>query len=392
MTDLAGHGGIDQRAETLAVTAGRPAAEPGRPMNEPLILASNFRSGTAEAPVVEYSRDGGTASWQALESAVGALEGANGQGGNGRGGGAVAFGSGMAAAAAILDLVPTGAHVVVPSDSYPGVRSLLREGAAIGRWKVTAVDITDTAATKQAAWAADMLWLESPTNPLIDIADLPELCRFGAGTGALVVVDNTFATPLGQRPLSFGADIVLHSATKFIGGHSDLLLGLAVAGDPALVARIAQRRRLSGGLPGALESFLALRGLRTLPVRLARSQDSAGALAERLQEHPAVARVRYPGLPDDPWHQRAAAQMTGFGAMLSFEVRGGGDAAEAVAQAVRIITHATSLGGVESTMERRAKYANSEHVPAELLRLSVGVEHVEDLWSDLDGALRSVTG
>ncbi len=380
MTQSTRHGAIGQRAETLAVTAGRPPAEPGRPMNEPLVLASNFRAGTPDAPVVEYSRDGGTATWEALESAVAALEG---------GSGAIAFGSGMAAASAILELVPTGAHVVVPSDSYSGVRSLLREGSSIGRWKVTVVDITDTAATKEAAWAADMLWLESPTNPLIDVADLPELCRFGAGTGAIVVVDNTFATPLGQRPLSLGAHIVLHSATKFIGGHSDLLLGLAVAADPEMLQRIAQRRRLSGGLPGALESFLALRGLRTLAVRLARGQESAGVLAQRLHEHPAVSRVRYPGLPEDPWHQRAAEQMSGFGAMLSFEVHGGADAAEAVAQGVRIMTHATSLGGVESTIERRAKYANSEHVPAGLLRLSVGVEHVEDLWADLDQALRS---
>jgi cystathionine gamma-synthase len=365
------------RPETVAVTAGRPPALPGQPMNVPLVLASNFRAGTAQAPVNEYSRDGGTASWQALEDAVGALEG----------GTALAFGSGMGAAAAILDLVPTGAHVVVPSDSYAGVRALLAEGAAHGRWKVSQVDITDTAATKEAAWAADLLWLESPTNPLIDVADLPELCRFGNGTGALVVVDNTFATPLGQRPLRFGADVVLHSATKFIGGHSDLLLGLAVTSDPALAARLTTRRRFGGALPGALEAYLALRGLRTMAVRLARSQESAGVLAERLRAHPAVSRVRYPGLLDDPGHQRAAAQMDGFGAMLAFEVRGGAGPADAVCAAVRIVTSATSLGGVESTMERRAKLAGQEHVPPGLLRLSVGIEHVEDLWDDLDQAL-----
>jgi cystathionine gamma-synthase len=293
----------------------------------------------------------------------------------------------MGAAAAILDLVPTGAHVVVPSDSYAGVRSLLADGSSHGRWKVSQVDITDTAATKEAAWAADLLWLESPTNPLIDVADLPELCRFGTGTGALVVVDNTFATPLGQRPLTIGADVVLHSATKFIGGHSDLLLGLAVTADPALAARLATRRRLGGALPGALEAYLALRGLRTMAVRLARSQESAGVLAQRLQAHPAVTRVRYPGLPDDPGHQRAAAQMDGFGAMLAFEVRGGAGPADAVCAAVRIVTSATSLGGVESTMERRGKLAGQEHVPPGLLRLSVGIEHVEDLWDDLDQAL-----
>jgi len=346
-------------------------------MNVPLVLASNFRAGTADLPVTEYSRDGGTASWQALEEAIGALEG----------GTAVSFGSGMAAAAAMLDLVPVGAHVVVPTDSYAGVKALLADGALIGRWKVTRVDITDTAATREAAWSADLLWLESPTNPLMDIADLPELCRFGRGTGALVVVDNTFATPLLQRPLELGADLVLHSATKFIGGHSDLLLGVAVAANPELAARIVRRRKLAGGLPGALEAYLALRGLRTMPVRLARSQESAGVLAQRLLAHPAVTRVRYPGLPDDPGHQRAAAQMDGFGAMLSFEVRGGGAPADAVCAAVKIVTGATSLGGVESTMERRAKLAGQEDVPPSLLRLSVGIEHVEDLWADLDQAL-----
>jgi cystathionine gamma-synthase len=365
------------RPETLAVTSGRPPASAGQPLNVPLELASNFRAGTAAAPVNEYARDGGTASWHALEDAVGALEG----------GTALAFGSGMGAAAAMVELLPTGAHVVVPTDSYAGVRALLADGAAHGRWKVSTVDITDTAATKEAAWAADMLWLESPSNPMMDVADLPELCRFGRGTGALVVVDNTFATPLGQRPLSFGAQLVLHSATKFIGGHSDLLLGIAVTDDAELAARLATRRKLGGATPGALEAFLALRGLRTLPVRLARSQESAGILARRLREHEEVSLVRYPGLVEDPWHDRAAAQMTGFGAMLSFEVAGGAEAADLVCSTVRVVTSATSLGGVESTIERRAKLAGSEHVPPGLLRLSVGIEHVEDLWTDLDRAL-----
>ena len=378
MSESDGAGDAQQfRPETIAVTAGRPSAAAGQPMNVPVVLASNFRAGPAQAPITEYARDGGTASWQALENAVGALEG----------GTAVAFGSGMGAAAAMLDLLPTGSHVVVPTDSYAGVRALLADGAVHGRWKVTAVDITDTAATKQATWAADMLWLESPTNPLIDIADLPELCRFGRERGALVAVDNTFATPLLQRPLLFGADLVLHSATKFIGGHSDLLLGLAVTADADLAQRLTTRRRLAGALPGALEAFLALRGLRTLPVRLARSQESAGVLASRLQDHPSVTLVRYPGLPADPGHHRAAAQMDGFGAMLSFEVAGGAAAADGVCAAVRIVTSATSLGGVESTMERRAKLAGQEDVPAGLLRLSVGIEHVEDLWDDLDRAL-----
>ena len=242
-------------------------------------------AGTADAPVNEYSRDGGTASWHALEDAVGALEG----------GTAVAFGSGMGAAAAILDLVPIGARVVVPTDSYAGVRALLADGRAHGRWKVTTVDITDTAATKQAAWAADLLWLESPTNPLIDVADLPELCRFGRSTGALVVVDNTFATParaatarVRRRSGAAQRDEVHRWAFGPAAGPG---------GDGGSRTRrpLRTRRRLAGATPGALESFLALRGLRTLAVRIARSQESAGILAARLQGHPAVARVRYPG-------------------------------------------------------------------------------------------------
>src|SRR5690349_16650645 len=311
----------DLRMETVAITAGRPSGYPGNPLSTPIVLASNFRADGA----VEYARDGGTDTWQALEAAVGALEG----------GDAVAFASGMAAAAAILESLPTGASVVVPGDCYAGVRTLLNEGAGHGRWKVTAVDITDTAATEQAAWAADLLWLESPTNPLIDVADLPRLCAFGRDRGARVAVDNTFATALLQRPLAFGADYVLHSATKFIGGHSDLLSGIVVARDAAGASTVRRRRQLAGGTPGALESYLALRGLRTMPVRLERAQQSAGILARRLAEHPAVDRVRYPGLPADPGHDRAAAQMDGFGAMMAFEVTGGAAAADAVCASVR---------------------------------------------------------
>ncbi|TKV56112.1 PLP-dependent transferase [Nakamurella flava] len=361
------------RPDTVAVAAGRPAPEPGAPLNQPLVLASNFRSAPPGETVGEYSRNNGTPGWAALESAVGALEG----------GRAVAFGSGMAAVAAVTDDLTVGARVVVPVDSYQVVRGLLQDGTEQGRWHVDAVDITDTAAVVAAVDGADLLWLESPSNPLMEVADLPALCAAGRAAGARVAVDNTFATPLLQRPLDLGADVVVHSATKFLGGHSDLLLGVAVARDDAEYARLYRRRVLSGGTPGALEAFLTLRGIRTLAVRVERAQESAGVLAARLAAHPAVERVRYPGLPGDPGHQRAAAQMTGFGAMLSFEVAGGAAAGDAVVAAVRLITAATSLGGVESTIERRAKLAGQEHIPPGLLRLSVGIEHVEDLWADL---------
>lgn len=368
------------RPDTLAVAAGRPPAEPGAPLNQPLVLASNFRSAPPGESVGEYSRNNGTPGWAALETGVGALEG----------GRAVAFGSGMAAVAAVIEDLPVGARVIVPADSYQVVRGLLQAGVEQGRWQVEALDITDTAAVVAAVDGADLLWLESPSNPLMEVADLPALCAAGRAAGARVAVDNTFATPLLQRPLDLGADVVVHSATKFLGGHSDLLLGVAVARDDAQFDRLYRRRVLSGGTPGSLEAFLTLRGIRTLAVRVERAQASAGVLAVRLAEHPAVERVRYPGLPSDPGHARAAAQMTGFGAMLSFEVAGGAVAADAVVAGVRLITGATSLGGVESTIERRAKLAGQEHIPPGLLRMSVGVENVEDLWADLAAVLDAV--
>lgn len=367
------------RPQTVLVAAGRPADEPGEPLNVPIVLASNFRAGdVGETGGREYSRDDGTPGWQALEEVLGELEG----------GEAVAFASGMAAVAAVLDLVPAGARVVAPTDCYAGVSALLADGQGQGRWQVELVDVTDSAAAVAAAARADLVWLESPTNPLLDIADLPAVCAAGRDAGALVAVDNTFATPLLQQPLALGAHIAVHSATKFLGGHSDLLLGIAVAGSPELASRLRRRRTTAGATPGGLETFLVLRGLRTLALRLEQGQRSAAELARRLTGHPAITRVRYPGLPDHPGHDRAAAQMSGFGAVLGFELADAG-AANTVCDSVRLIRSATSLGGVESTIERRAKLPRQEHLPPGLLRLSVGSEHPEDLWDDLSHALPS---
>ena len=222
------------------------------------------------------------------------------------------------------------------------------------------------------------------------MADLPALCAAGRRAGAITGVDNTFATPLLQQPLALGADLVVHSATKFIGGHSDLLSGITIAREQALAGRLRQRRGLSGATPGALEAFLALRGLRTLALRLDRGQANAGELARRLDHHPAVGRVRYPGLPGDPGHRTAAAQMTGFGAVLAFEVADA-PTADRLCDAVHVIVHATSLGGVETTIERRSKLPGQEHIPPGLLRLSVGCEHIDDLWNDLNTALEQAS-
>jgi cystathionine gamma-synthase len=371
---------MTRHPQTTLITAGRPGDEPGQPLNVPIVLASNFRAGNAGTTGGrEYSRDDGTPGWEALEEILGELEN----------GAAVAFSSGMATAAAILDLLNVGSRIVVPTDCYHGVRRLLEDGQGQGRWHLDLVDITDTTAAVELARHADLVWLESPTNPLLDVADISAICTAARESGALAVVDSTFATPLLQKPLTLGAHIVMHSATKFLGGHSDLLLGIAVAENTELRDRLRRRREVGGAAPGALETFLVLRGLRTLAVRLNQGQRSAAELAERLSSHPGVSRVRYPGLASNPGHDLASAQMSGFGAVLSFEVADA-SSADAVCDSVRIIRSATSLGGVESTIERRAKLPGQLHLPPGLLRLSVGCEHVEDLWDDLAEALSSL--
>jgi cystathionine gamma-synthase len=354
-------------ARTLAVAAGRPA-EPGAPLNPPLVLASAFAAGGTR----EYTRDDGNPTWEALEQAIGALEG----------GQATAFASGMAAIAAVLGLLPAGATVAVPTFSYSGLRELAGQAGRLGRLRVIMVDPPDTDAWLQAARQADLLWLESPANPTLELTDLRTVIDAARSAGRLVAVDNTFATPLGQQPLAIGADIVVHSATKEIGGHSDLLLGLTVAASTGLAAELRSERVRSGATPGVLEAWLALRGLRTLPVRLAEATRTAGLLADRLAGHPAVIRLRYPTHPSHPQVALARAQMRGGGTVIAFEFADG-QAADRFCDAVRLVRRATSLGGVETTLERRQRLAGDAHVPAGLIRLSVGLEDPDDLWADL---------
>jgi cystathionine gamma-synthase len=361
------------RPETWAVTAGRGAGSPGAPLNVPPVLASNFVLDAGRA----YSRDDATPTWEAFEEVLGGLEG----------GDAVAFASGMGAIAAVFDLLPVGATVVLGDDCYQGVAGLAQAGAVQGRWTVVRVAVADTARWVALAGEADLLWLESPSNPLLVVADLPAVCAATRPAGALVVVDSTLATPLAQRPLELGADLVVHSATKYLGGHSDLLLGAVVARGGDRARQLRTRRELAGATPGALETYLATRGIRTLPLRLERASTSAALLAECLRGHAAITTVRYPGLADHPTHAVARTFMSGFGAVVSFDVDAGADRADAVCAALRIIRHATSLGAVESTIERRAAVPGQTHLPPGLLRLSVGCEHPEDLWADLEQAL-----
>jgi cystathionine gamma-synthase len=345
--------------ETIAVIAGRPAREPGAPLNEPLTPASTYHHGGD----LGYARDGNPG-WLALEAALGELEGGH----------AVTFASGLAASAAILDvLVPEGGRVIAQRAPYFGVAQQLREGERRGRLRLEAHAALAVEAIASTIEGAAVVWIESPTNPMLDVVDLPAVIGLAKRAGAIVIVDNTFATPFGQRPLSMGADVVMHSGTKMIGGHSDLLLGVAVAADPAIHERLVQRRHDLGSTPGVLEAFLALRGIRTLSIRFERAQSTARELAARLGADPRVARVRYPG----------------FGSMIAFETVGSGDDAEALCEACRLIVHATSLGGTETSMERRARYPSEREVgtPDTLIRLSVGLEHLDDIWRDLDRAL-----
>jgi cystathionine gamma-synthase len=369
----------DWADDTVAVQAGRPARVPGAPMNPPVTLSSTYVHDAA----VEYGRDGNVG-WGALEAALGALDGGH----------AVTFASGLAAATAAADLVPAGGTVVLSSVTYYGVRNIFLELQERGRLRVRLAAADDTAAILAAADGADMVWVESIANPLMVVADVPAIAAGARERGAVSVMDSTFATPLRQRPLDLGADIVMHSATKLIGGHSDLLLGALVCRSRDLADRLAAYRHDHGSIPGAFESFLALRGLRTLAVRLDRAEASAAELARRLAAHPNVSLVCYPGLPGDPQHERAVRVLpNGSGNMLSFEVDGSVEQTDAFLGRLRLVTHATSLGGVESLIERRARYAgDASIVGPTLCRLSVGIENVEDLWTDLDRALRAATG
>jgi len=357
---------------TRAITAGRAAPAPGEPLSVPPIFASGFHANGT----LPYARDG-SPTWQAFEDALGSLEG----------GESVAFASGMGAAASVFEDVPPGGIVLMPSTAYVEARRLLADRAARGHLRVRPVEATDTAAILASLPGADLLWLESLTNPLLEVAELDLIIPEARRAGVTVVVDATLATPILQRPLEHGADVVIHSATKFIGGHSDLLLGVATTRDPARAQQLRNTRASLGAVPGAVEAFLGLRGLRTLPLRMDQSQAGAMELAGHLVDHPAVARVSYPGLASDPGHAAAARLLDGFGALVAFELHGGRCHADAVCEAVEVFTHATSLGGVESLIERRSRIPGEDRVPPGLLRLSVGCEHPRDLWADLERAL-----
>ncbi|MBT0994662.1 PLP-dependent transferase [Cellulomonas sp. DKR-3] len=376
---------------TLVVSAGRPQRAQGAPVNPPVVLSSTYVSQGVPGPdELLYARMS-TETWHPFEEALAALEGTPLP--------ALVHGSGMAAIASALSLVPPGGRLVLPRHCYQVTIGYARDLAQRSGVTVDLVDVDDTeavlaavrgAAVRGAAdrGAADLLWVESPTNPMLEVADLPALVAGAHEAGALVGVDNTFATPLVQRPLEHGADVVVHSVTKYLAGHSDVVLGAALTRDPELHARLLTYRTTHGSVAGPFEVWLALRGLRTLALRVERAQATALELARRLAAHPAVASVRHPGLPQDPGHERATRLMDGYGAIIGLRPVGGAAAADALVAALRLWVPATSLGGVESSLERRRRFATeSVTVPDDLLRMSVGIEDVEDLWRDLDQAL-----
>lgn len=377
---------------TRAVHLGRPPAEPGLPLNPALVLSSTFHQGGPAA----YSRDGNP-TWEGFEELVGGLEG----------GRCLSFASGMAAIASVVETLPVPGRIVVAADAYNGTRRLLADLSQRGRLRFRTVDVASAdevlavcsemaetpgrpSGAEGAFGAGGLLWLETPTNPLLAVADIRELSAGAHSLGMDVVVDNTFASPLGQQPLEMGADVVVHSATKILSGHSDALIGAVVTRRDEVLSQLASRRSLHGATPGALESWLALRGARTLQLRQSRSAMSAGVLARRLAGHPRVDKVYYPGLETHPGHTLARRQMSDFGIMVSFEVAGGAQGADEVCAALKLICVATSLGGVETLIERRARWAGEEAIPPGLLRMSVGIEDPVDLWADLSQALGDV--
>ena len=358
--------------ESKVVAAGRPAKQPDGALNPPIALNSTFHEGGP----IGYGRYGNE-TWSALEDAISTLEG----------GKTLLFSSGMAAISAVLSLLPEGSVVVAANNGYQGTTTLLKKLHESEKLKVRFVNLANTDETVAAIPGAQMLYLESPLNPLLEIIDLPKLIAAGKAAGCGVTVDNTLATPLLQNPLALGADIVIHSVTKYLSGHSDLILGSLSTNDSALYNRLEQSRRYGGAIAGPFEAWIALRGVRTFALRMQRSQENALELATRLSKDGRVAKVRYPGLPTDAYHQMAKSFMKGFGAMISFDVNGTADQVDLMCNSSRLITNATSLGGVESIWERRRRWATeSASVPENLIRLSVGIENVDDLWADIEHA------
>jgi len=379
------HDDETMRFETRAIHAGQEPDEATGAVIVPIYQTSTYRQ--EEVGVhkgYDYSRTGNPTR-TALETALASLEG---------GAWGLAFASGMAATTTMMYLLRPGDHVVLSDDAYGGTYRLMSKVLVHYGLTFTQADVTDVAAVRAALRPeTKMILVETPTNPYLKIADIAALAELARGHGARLVVDNTFASPYLQQPLALGADLVLHSTTKYLGGHSDVIGGALIGNDPETRDFLAFHQNAAGAVPGPFDCFLVLRGLKTLAVRMERHNANAAAIAEFLRGHEAVERVYYPGLPDDPGHAVARRQMRGFGGMVSFGVRGGLEAARRVAAGTRLFFLAESLGGVESLIEHPGEMTHASlagsgfEIDPGLVRLSVGIEHVDDLIADLKQAL-----
>jgi cystathionine gamma-synthase len=374
------------RIETIAVHAGhRPDPATGA-VTPPIHLTTTFaRDAQGELPHGFIYARSDNPTRRELEASLAALEG---------GETAIAFASGMAATAAVFQSLLPGEHVIAPQDAYYGTAKLLLGVMADWGLGSTLVDMTDPHAVAEAIRPETrLIWIETPSNPALAVTDIARMSAIARAAGARCVCDNTWATPILQRPLALGCDAVKQSSTKNLGGHSDLTGGaLVLPADDEWAARLRTLQQLGGGVPSAFDCWLLMRGIRSVAWRMRGHVENAARVASFLASHPAVDRVHYPGLPGDPGHAVASRQMAGFGGMVSVEVKGGAPAALAVVRQVKLFTPATSLGGTESLIEHRASVEGPEsRTPPGLLRLSIGLEHAEDLVGDLDQALRAAT-
>ncbi len=375
--------------ETLAIHAGQEPDSLTGAVVPPIYQVSTFKQDAVGKPRggYEYARTANPTR-TALEQCLAALEG---------GAAALAFASGMAAEDGLLRTVCSpGDHVLIPDDAYGGTYRLFARVLAGWGLSHSVVPMSDLAAVREqlAARPVKLIWTETPTNPLLNIADIRALAQAAHEAGAMLVVDNTFASPYLQQPLALGADVVVHSTTKYLGGHSDVIGGALVVADPDLAERVAFIQNATGGVPGPFDAWLTLRGIKTLAARMDRHCRNAMRVAQMLAEHPAVAQVFYPGLPTHPGHKTAQEQMRAFGGMVSFRLLAGEEAAVQACARTRLFTLGESLGGVESLIEHPARMTHASvtgselEVPGDLIRLSVGIEDCDDLLDDLREALQ----
>lgn len=370
------------KLETLAVHAGRRKdSSTGAVAQSPILSTTFERGGDGGYPHGHVYTRALNPGRTGLEKLLTALE---------NGAATAAFGSGSAASLAVFQALNPGDHVIAPDDVYHGTRTQLRE--LLARWGVeySLIDLTDLNAVRAAITPKTrLIWIETPSNPLLKVADIEALAAICRDAGAVCAVDSTFATPVLQQPLALGADLVMHSTTKYLGGHSDILSGAIITrSEDAFFQRIRDYQIMGGPVPAPFDCWLLQRSIATLPLRIKAQSGNAQAVAEFLAGHPQVSAVHYPGLVTHPGHALARRQMSGFGAMLSFQVHGGNDAAARTAARVALFTRATSLGGVESLIEHRASVEGPfSTTPKDLLRVSVGLEHPDDLIADLQQAL-----